>query len=699
MGPAVELRIHGVGGATPQGALGEDDPDAVVELARGHRTGLWARRSDPSVRAYVWGGLTSGSRLQPLWVLLLPFTLLNVAGWMHLPVDATLARRRRVATIRGVVRFLGLTLTASWGLWLAIVVGDLLAYQGGRHLEAPGTVPLAWAVGLGVALVVAGLAWRVWWPLVVAGGLVMAIAAGARLAAGDQSRAVGGVVLAQALLGGLAAIAGVSRRRFEAHVPAGTGPAPPRGPRSNEDLRSPTFFARPGEGRALLVGHVTVVVVLTVAVAARAWVRAGDGAPSLGLGSSVVALGTVQFVGVAVLAALSAGEWADRDRRWRFAGPAVAATMAMALTTACFSGLAMWTADRIDGAVTGAELALVDVFVADLGVVAAFLVLAWVPWFVLGRPRDRRADHDGPPDPWAGRRARRRRLAQAFRHVDLVCTLGSAFLVVAALVATATRLDTGGPPWSWTVDADGGLGPLRAAGSWLLPFVVPGLGALVRLGQRSLGARRNIGNLWDVLSFWPRRFHPLAVRPYAERAVPELQDHLRHIVGTEGRPVVVSAHSQGSVLAFAALAGVAGEGWLDGVALATYGSPLSRLHARFFPAYVGPAEIDFLRRRCYAWHSFYRATDHIGQAVFAPEPGDTELADPAEGPAGIPPAAGGPYRELDRRPGASLAGHNDYLREPAVKRWVHDTGRHLARSWAGPGPAGAGPVSRGGASR
>ena len=39
-GQGVELRIHGVGGSTPEKLLGERHPDQVVELQRGHRTGL-----------------------------------------------------------------------------------------------------------------------------------------------------------------------------------------------------------------------------------------------------------------------------------------------------------------------------------------------------------------------------------------------------------------------------------------------------------------------------------------------------------------------------------------------------------------------------------------------------------------------------------------------------------------------------------
>ena len=33
--------------------------------------------------SYSWGGLTSGKASRALWLLLLPFALANLAGWMH----------------------------------------------------------------------------------------------------------------------------------------------------------------------------------------------------------------------------------------------------------------------------------------------------------------------------------------------------------------------------------------------------------------------------------------------------------------------------------------------------------------------------------------------------------------------------------------------------------------------------------------
>ncbi|MGH9224770.1 MAG: hypothetical protein ACRD2W_13565 [Acidimicrobiales bacterium] len=678
MAEPVELRIHGVGGSTPEGLLGERHPDDVVELKRGHRTGLWARRRDPSVRGYVWGGLTSGARLQPLWIVLLPFTLVNVAGWMHPPLDGTPKRRRRINDIRRLVTLLGLTLTVTWAVWLAITVGDFLAYQGARGREALETTPMLWGIAAGTAIAIAGLAWRRWAPLIGLGALVAVASVGARFVDRPTVRAVGGVIAGQAVLGVLIYIAGISRRRYERFLGPSEAHAAPRRMTSNEDLRSPVFFSRPDEGKRLLVEHVAVLAVVTVLLCARAYVRAQDGAAALDFGSWLMALNAVQFVLLIALAVRSFDQWSERRRRWRFAGPAAAAGLGLLLTNAVFTGLAQWSSRRVKGVRTGAERAFADMYVLDVVLVFLLLLLAWLPYFLSGRPPTPAGEEADPDElTWHRSRFRRQLLARAFRHIDLLVTAAVAWLVIAGLVATLTRIDFDGSlaPWGWSIDHDGGLSPIRGAGTWILPFLVPAVGVIIRAGVRSTGARRNIGNLWDVAGLWPRRFHPLAVRPYAERAVPELQAHIHHVLATESRPLVISAHSQGTVLAFVALSGIALDEDLTRVALVTYGSPLSRLHARFFPAYVGARDLDWLRTQLHSWRSFFHRTDHIGQTVFDEVPDadvDVELPDPAEGPVETAAAAtdGPPFLEPDRTPWRAIAGHNDYLREPALKAWV-----------------------------
>ncbi len=52
--------------------LGLGSGEDTIIVAEGIGTKFIARRSDLGIEGYDWGGLTSGSSLQALWVLLLP---------------------------------------------------------------------------------------------------------------------------------------------------------------------------------------------------------------------------------------------------------------------------------------------------------------------------------------------------------------------------------------------------------------------------------------------------------------------------------------------------------------------------------------------------------------------------------------------------------------------------------------------------
>ena len=114
-----------------------------------------------------------------------------------------------------------------------------------------------------------------------------------------------------------------------------------------------------------------------------------------------------------------------------------------------------------------------------------------------------------------------------------------------------------------------------------------------------------MGVVWDITSFWPRAVHPLAPPSYAEKAIPDLVNRLTELA--KEQLVVLSAHSQGAILATAAVlqlrAATAGR-----IGLLTYGSPLTRLYGRFFPGY-------FHRRRPSA------SMDRIGADGEDPPPG------------------------------------------------------------------------------
>ena len=89
-----ELRVHGVSGTSPESLLARPLVDQVAGdgIAGFYRPRLEAEWYDdrprperpaqdnaPRLEGYNWGGLTSGSPGRALWLLLLPFTLVNIA--------------------------------------------------------------------------------------------------------------------------------------------------------------------------------------------------------------------------------------------------------------------------------------------------------------------------------------------------------------------------------------------------------------------------------------------------------------------------------------------------------------------------------------------------------------------------------------------------------------------------------------------
>ena len=179
---------------------------------------------------------------------------------------------------------------------------------------------------------------------------------------------------------------------------------------------------------------------------------------------------------------------------------------------------------------------------------------------------------------------------------------------------------------------------VRNVGIALAGLVLPALAAFLYAAWSNPAKRRTIGVLWDVGTFWPRSYHPLCPPCYAERAVPDLQRRMWWLHDNDGRVMLV-AHSQGTVLAVAALAQTACRPDGDHPALITFGSPVCKLYGWAFPAYFDRALLEPLApgqaARVNDWRNFFYPTDPIGGSV-APElsavggdPVDTEFPDPA----------------------------------------------------------------------
>jgi hypothetical protein len=185
--------------------------------------------------------------------------------------------------------------------------------------------------------------------------------------------------------------------------------------------------------------------------------------------------------------------------------------------------------------------------------------------------------------------------------------------------------------------------------TWLGAAALLALAALLvsvgRGGVRAQSRRRAANVIWDVIAFWPHTTHPFAPPPYSQLCVLDFRDRIRFHLGTlkptpedppaverdvpppvlipapraphGGTRVVVTAHSQGSLITIAASL------WLKEderarVGLVTHGSQLQVAFPRAFPAYV---HVDLLRAVLAAydrrWVNLYRETDHIAGPVFS----------------------------------------------------------------------------------
>ncbi len=605
--PVVELRIHGVGGSPGPSILGLDSGEEVLVVAGGPNPVFLGPRPrhelDPqvAVEGYDWGALTSSSPWQPLWVVLLPFTLMNVAGWAQPELDG-----KRVRFVRFTVHAASLVLTVAWTVWLSIFCVDLLGYQwlgdklSGVHMKAtPWTFTpkgAQWVASILGALAVVGLLFFFSW------------------------------------------LARRTQDRFEKSA-SGVATAPMTSWAHDEGPTEKTFFAHSTSARTLLRWHTVAMAAVGIAIVWKALDAINSEAETLDLGQVHRVVGGAQSV--VLVALIGSGLFGQARLRERLR-PFAATTLAFALTIAFFSGAELLLAKQLK-VQYGQELALVDF---SLWTMVVWIITAIAFLWVFRKKGDtvgvreapRNAGAPEPPfgEPLTGAPPSIVKQVKGARGLARGAHRGADLLVVWAFEAVALSVigvvmrfdwDTKFKLGEWKINE--GKSAMTRLAEYALPFIfLAALGA-VRGAAFNVKLRRTVGILWDVLTFWPRRFHPLGVRPYSERAVPEFQariyNHLR-----AGRSVVVSAHSQGAILAITALSQEPPEDVEDlikeRVALLTYGNPASTLYTSVFRGYFGPTQAAALAARLHSWVNLYRLTDPIGGPVFVdtPPPGTTE---------------------------------------------------------------------------
>lgn len=573
-GTALELLVHGVGGTSPEQMLDDprtvrvtgDDVAAVFRRAddADAERNPGARRDGPVPEAYVWCNLTSGNGTRALWLLLLPFMVVNLAHWMR---PSAHGRRRTVRLYGLLVRLTGLSLTVLLVAAACEVALDLTAWQcagtpacAGRHSwlgflspdggwwGAPGR-RLALAALVPAALT--GLLWflslRTWsayesqQPLggpeedtgptalsrpgfwygrrlgarlraahTAAALLTVAAAVGSAAARYDREPggpavlAVLGVLLEAALAAGACAVVWVVCRRG----------------RSERRLDGDA-------DRRLVRGLPLAALTLLAASALYAgwerpgWESAGRLPGNVTFGALTLAQGLLVIVLAGVAHALHR---TDPDRRAALrglAGPAVA-MLACALGGVMSGGVSQRMSDWLDG--TRASIPGPPVLLTwQASVIPPLLLLLLIMccWLARRAWQLARAERAAVAEEYRGETGdpgRTRRIASVRAMAALtdrgprILAVTSAATLLLGAAALAGAAATGRTPSQAARDAHpvvhGAAQTAQALGSWLIGL---GFVLLVTWGRRAYkdaSARRTIGILWDVGTFWPRAAHP-----------------------------------------------------------------------------------------------------------------------------------------------------------------------------------------------
>ncbi len=290
----VELRVHGVSGTPPEELLDRLDVrrvagDGIAGFYRPIIREQWrdrptneaatdaepyATRHEPDppplVEGYCWGGLTSGSPSRALWLILLPFTLANIAPRMRpVPGKSPEDWPRASAAVWFLSRLMALSLTLTLTLGASGIGLGILAWQCDQSCDG-----LGWPLQ---QMFAASTPWRVLW----------------------------GSLFPLLVLAVLAALSTLKSRQYDLVRPLGMGradpnnpPPPENGTRAEPRLGNPGFWygrypvarlrqlhlqggvatvaltivvAAPGSGAVYWIGIALAVAVGALVVGGLAW--------------------------------------------------------------------------------------------------------------------------------------------------------------------------------------------------------------------------------------------------------------------------------------------------------------------------------------------------------------------------------------------------------------------------------------------
>jgi hypothetical protein len=755
-GGTTELRVHGVSGTPPEAMLEHPQTFLVAgDADAGFYRRVWESEQTSRDRAagaagddadrlegYYWGGLTSGGWSRALYLLLLPFLLVNVAFFATprrpLREGRSWLGLRRCSEM--VQRLLALSLTLTMALAMIEVSVDIVGWQCGREQASCGTGPVigvpdwSWLrdtgprvavtalVPLAVVLLLWWLARRTWvnseavspptadatadawvtpledrsfwngaeavanlraFHITAALSLVgLAVSTPVLVAPGDgpaalwsSGHALQGVLAAIFVVALVICIAGVTVARLA---------------QRRRPAESDAHLAAVGGWRTLLpTATLALVVVAGIATAvggSPSTRRPPSILPWLTWGINVVFWSQVVLVAVVTAVTVvqagsllrgsryttqppASGDPVVTSPAWRGLALPVLVLLGWMLAAGFSAALALRIADIVGTPIAAVDAATAATREATSGEVdpslgkrvllpvgyfwtsaAAVLVLVVVVVFgvalLVAFLRSTRSLREVVADRYGvdGRADAERvgRIARVWAIGQIPNRARGLGGLMAAGIAAVLAVGLVGYGWNeqWIVDH---------AWSWLLLagnlVMTLSVAALVYAGRQAYADprfRRTVGIVWDVGTFWPRATHPLAPPSYGERAIPDLLHRVEGLTRLDdpdadpGRRdlVVLSCHSQGSVIG-ASVVAASTYAALARTALLTYGNPLRRLYARFFPAYFGAEQLtrvgDLLvtpsaeadtpdragrRRDAWPWRSLQRPSDPVGGPVF-----------------------------------------------------------------------------------
>lgn len=682
-----ELRVHGVGGSSPEALVGVPHVNRVAGTQRAgfYRSPAWISLDGPkrNLEGYSWGGITSSSVFRALWILLLPFALINLVGWMFPHAGSAshpIPRSRKDVIVAGLFRMLALTSTLAVGAFVAIIGIEIVGVRCVLKATCGGAwylLPWRWVGANATHGVAIGA--------VVAVGFVLALAFVARMGQARKSEIdldrTTDPAYQTTLVGShtgqpftMWERPDVADRLGLAHT---SGAIVLVGLMTIEAIRSLTGQALVPQLSLLLVLAAVVLlfvwdlplassrqhrILLLLVGLALAWTVYGAWTARPGsLSQSVLTWSPLVVFTSFGATFLVTGVWAVLARSADDSGKSL--DRILLLYPALLLIIAVW------GGVLGVAVSVLDIIhiegLADFTLTItnrfALVGIGWLLGAVLGivvlRLRQIKRGIDEVVDDYTRSTDG---IGDAELKLEIAGSRDLAFIKrVRGAEATAALTDKiggillggflgslGPLVWVlWTLLSAQPIDGLPYEAAFYEGFagkavvVLPVIGvALIGWMIRDPSARRGFGIIWDVSTFWPRWFHPWAPPAYGEFAVPHLRLRVEGLVEANER-VILSTHSQGSVLGAAALA-VLDPTVTKNVRWVTHGCPLNRLYATYFPEYFDVELFESIRSklrasdRAPAWVNLWRRTDYIGgpvlpavdQLVFDPESADTVLS-------------------------------------------------------------------------